>query len=544
MVAFAQDLRITSTVDRTRLRIGENLVFTLRVQGGNLAVTQPALPPLDGFKSVGTYQTLETQGESRALVFHYLLTPVKTGRLQVPDLSLRIGSQVHVVRGFLVEVETSVASGFRPVEVRAPSTAPSAQDISFLGALSSDTAYVGQPVLYTLRLHTRRSIRALEMAKTPDFAGFRKVDDPSATGSPTRQTNIDGRIYLDVIVVRATLFPLQAGTLEVDPYTAQLRLESGGPGGTVTLKGGGATLRVLPLPPAPPSFTGAVGTFTMRVTTSPPARAEVGEPFSLALRIEGSGFLPEQPLVWPSSPLFSPYATTTEDTSGFAGGVYRIRRTVKASFLPKVTGDALLPYATLVYFDPFAKRYYYYEAGGARISVGGGGKAGSPEVRVAPLIENPTPGPLPAKPLPRGAFWVLLAVPFLLNALLALCLWSYRSLLASPEARRTRALQALARKSLRRAKRNLDVRKERAFHAHLSRALTAALDLRAGRPTGGLSRDQLREVLGGGAAGKGFGEDAAALVELLEQSRYAPERSTRTEMEERFRLVERWVRGK
>jgi hypothetical protein len=530
-------------VDRTRLRIGENLVFTLRVQGGNLAVTQPALPPLDGFKSVGTYQTLEGQGESRALVFHYLLTPTKTGRLHVPDLSLRIGSQVHVARGFAVEVETSVTSGFKPVQVQAPAVAPSSQDISFVGTLSTQTAYVGQPVLYTLRLHTRRSIRALEMVKTPDFAGFRKVDDPKATGSPTRQTTVDGRIYLDVIVVRATLFPLQAGALQVAPYTALLRLEAGGPGGKVTLKGGGAALRVLPLPPAPDAFTGAVGSFTMKVTSPPPARTEVGQPFSLTLHIEGSGFLPEQPLVWPSSPLFSPYATATEDTSGFSGGVYRTRRTVKASFLPKVTGDALLPYATLVYFDPSARRYYYYEAGGAHISVGGGGKAGGPEVRLAPLVEAPAPGPLPSEPLPREAFWTLLAVPFLLNALLALCLWSYRSLLAPPEARRARALASAARRSLRRARRNLDVRKEKAFHEHLSRALTAALDLRAGRPTGGLSREQLRDALAGAGPGGGA-EYAAALVEALERARYAPERVTRAEMDERLKAVETWVRGR
>jgi len=528
-------------VDRTHLRIGENLVFTLRIQGANLAVTQPALPPLEGFKSVGTYQTLEGSGAGRALVFHYLLTPTRTGHIEVPVLTLRIGGQTREVKGFSVDVETSVTSAFKPVEVRAPPAFPSAQDISFVGSLSSATAYVGQPILYTLHLLTRRSIRALEMVKTPDFAGFRKVDDPQATGSPTHQVTIDGRVYLDAIVIRATLFPLQAGSLDVNPFTAQLKLEPAGAGGIYTLTGGKASLSVQPLPPAPPNYTGAVGSFSMKVTLPPPALAEVGEPFSLSLLIEGFGFLPEQPLVWPASPLFSPYATATEDTSGFEGGAYRTRRLVKASFLPKVTGDATLPSATLVYFDPSDRRYYFYNLGGARIDVGGGGKPGGPEVRLAPIMDNPAPGPFPRKPMPRDTFWLLLAVPFLANLALGLALWAYRSFLVAPEVKRARALSHRARKSLRRAKRNLDVRKEQAFHEHLAQALTAALDLKTGRSTGGLSRELLGEALAGAGLAPNLLSGAVSLSEEIERARYAPGRPTKKDLSERYDAVTRWV---
>ena len=540
--ALAQDLKVSASVDRTHLRIGENLVFTLRIQANDLAVTQPALPPLDGFKSVGTYQTLEASGAGRTLVFHYLLTPTRTGHIEVPALALRIGGQARELKGFSVDVETSVTSGFKPVEVRAPPAFPSAQDISFVGSLSSASAYVGQPVLYTLHLFTRRSIRALEMVKTPDFAGFRKVDDPQATGSPTHQVTMDGRVYLDAIVIRATLFPLQAGSLNVDPFTAQLKLEPAGAGGTYTLTGGKASLDVQPLPPAPPSYTGAVGSFSMKVTLPAPAKAEVGEPFSLSLLIEGFGFLPEQPLVWPDSPLFSPYATAIEDTSGFQGGAYRTRRLVKASFLPKVTGEAALPSATLVYFDPSARRYYFYELGGARIDVGGGGKPGGPEVRLAPIIESPSPGPFPRKPMPRDTFWLFLALPFLANLVLGLSLWAYRAFLVAPEVKRARALAYRARKSLRRARRNLDVRREQVFHEHLAQALTAALDLRVGRPTGGLSREQLAEALDEAGWSQNALAGAVSLSEEIERARYAPGRPTKKDLRQRYDAVAKWVR--
>ena len=94
---LAQDLRITSRADRTRLRIGENLTYTLVIAGAGAALPQPALPPLSGFKGVGQYMTPEPGGSG--LAYHYLLTPLQAGRLEVPDFDLRIAGQTYTVRG-------------------------------------------------------------------------------------------------------------------------------------------------------------------------------------------------------------------------------------------------------------------------------------------------------------------------------------------------------------------------------------------------------------------------------------------------------------
>ena len=540
----AQDLRVTSRVDRTRLRIGENLVYTLIISGAGTALPQPGLPPVSGFKSVGQYMTPEPGGSG--LAYHYLLTPTQAGHLEVSDFSLRIAGQTYPVKGFSADVETG-AAGARPAPQRVPTPQPSAptgQDLLLLGSFSANRIYQGQPVIYTLHLYTRRSVRGLEMVKSPDFAGFQRVEDPDATKSPTRQTTRDGRVYLDVVVRRAALFPVQAGRLQVEPFTADLRLESSGASGPAQARvtGGQATLDVLPLPTPPPGFRGAVGSFTLAPLTPVPARVDMGQPFTVALRIEGAGFLPAEPMEGQTTPFFAPYPATSEDESGFAGAAYRTRRTLRVPVLPKVAGEAVLPPLRFVFFDPATKADRQLEAGGGQILVSGSGSASRPEVRLAPVIRELRPGKIPEAPWPGKSFWPLLLAPFLANLLLAAGLTLTRVFLVAPEKRRARALARQARRALRHAHRSLDVRRAETFHDALSQALAAALDLRTGRTTGGLSREQLGTALSEAELSTETISDLLDLREELETARYAPERPTRQDLKSRYDAVTRLVK--
>ncbi len=539
-----QDLRVTARTDRARLRIGENLVYTLIISGAGSAIPQPALPPLRGFKGVGQYVTPEVTASGSALAYHYLLTPTEAGRLEVPDFSIRIAGRTFTVPGFTAEVETSpgarAAPGGRPGAPPAEPAVPAGgTDLILAGSLSTPKVYQGQPVIYTLHLLTRRSVRGLDIVRTPDFSGFQKVEDPDSTKGPTRQTTRDGRVYLDVVVKRVALFPLRAGQLEVTPFTAELRLEPSGIGGParVSVSGGAAALEVVPLPPSPAGFKGAVGTFQLAADAPPPSRADMGQPFLLALRIEGAGFLPEDPLDTQASPFFSPYPVTVEDSSGFSGGAYKTRRTIRLPMLPKMTGDAILPPVRLVFFDPALKSYKTLEAGGGKILVTGAAAASQTDVSLAPLVRDPRPGPQPIDPMAPGLFWALLALPFALNGLLAAGLALYGAFFMAPEKTRARSLARQARRGLGQARRNLDVRKADAFHEALSRAMTASLDLIAGRATGGLSRDQLAEALAETGMQR---ERIGGILDLrdgLETARYAPERPTRQDLQERFEAV-------
>ena len=539
---LGQELKVNASIDRTHLRLGENLVFTLRIEAPNLAIPQPALPPIPGFQSVGKYQTIQKTGTGRALAFHYLLTPTESGRLTVPAFTLRIGDQTMTVPGFTADVETSAPP------VVSPKPVPSAlgDEIFLAATLSPDKAFTGQPVTYTLHLFTRRSVRGLDVVKTPDFKGFRKVEDPAATKSPTRQVNRDGRLFLDAVVIRAILFPLQPGRLEIGPYSTELKLEPDGHGGPlrVTVVGGQIGLDVSALPQAPADFKGAVGSFNLSVTKLAPSKADLGQPFQWAILVEGSGFLPEDPIVWPSTPFFGAYPATTEDTSGFSRGEYEVHRLVTMPMLPKLAGDAELPPARLVYFDPSSKSYKTLEAGGARLTVVGGDVNPQVNVTLAPLVQAPKPRSGSSAPLSEGLFISLLLLPFLANLALAGGLWIYRAFLLAPEKARLRALRRQAARMLSKAHRHMDVRRADEFHGELLRALIAALDIRTGRSTGGLTRGQLETVLSESGLESGQIHQALELMDLLESARYAPDRPTRQDLQRRFRAVAAWAEGR
>jgi hypothetical protein len=539
----AQSLEITSSADRRSLRVGESLVFTLRLKGPGSAIVQPPLPPIDGLKLQGQYQTVETSPDGgRIFAYHYLFSPTRSGHIVVPDLSLRIGGQTRTAPGFEVEVEQQAeAQPPRPVPV-APAAPPPASEVYLSGELSAPRAYVGQPVTYTLHLITHASVRNFEITRRPDFQGFRKVEAPEQTPPRSRPFSKGGLTFLDVTVLRYTLFPIEQGALKIDPFEAVLRVESREAAGrvvTAKISGGQAELQTISLPSAPPGFCGAVGSFTLKLESGPPQQAAVGQPFTLGYRVEGSGFLPDNPVRWSDTPFFATYPATSDDQSAFMNGAFVVKRVLSLSLLPKLQGDAVLPKATLTYFDPGLGRYQTAEVGGARLLVRGTGLAGGQELALAPLIAEPRPSP-PRKPiLGLNAFLLLLAFPFLASALLAAWLWLYRTRLASPERIKARALMRAARHHLRMARKNLDVRRSQAFHAEAIQALYAALNLMTGRPAAGLTRAALSEAFAEAGLSKDRSADILAILDQLEAAEFAGDTVTKRELAARYEAVRR-----
>jgi len=541
-----QELQVTASVNRKSLRVGESLVLTLTLKGPGSAVPQPPLPPLTDFKLSGQYQTVEGAGADRAFAYHYMLSPTRAGRLEVPELSLRIGGETRTVPGFAVDVETAPASAAPPPalpESLSPPVDPGG-DLVLVGELSSPRAYLGQPVTYTLHLVTRLSVRNFEITRRPDFQGFRKVEVPQPGRPPTRQSVRGGVTFLDVTILRFTLFPIEDGTLRIAPFEALLRVESReviGKVATVKLAGGAAALTTEALPSPPPGFSGAVGSFTLALAGAAPSAASLGQPFDLDYRVEGTGFLPDNPLRWAETPFFTVYPATARDESAFGEGAFRVRRSVRLSLLPRLAGDAALPKAALVFFDPSARAYRTQETGGGRVEIRGSGAAGEASLSLAPLVDSPRPSPRRAPPRPGPGYLVLLLAPFAASGLLALGLQVYRTRFASPEKMRERALVHEAHHQLHQARRHLDVRHSAACHGFLLRALHAGFDLKTGRPTAGMPRPALREVLrDSGMTEEEIGRWMAEL-DVMEAAEFAGEPATKRELQARLDAVRRFV---
>ncbi len=541
---LAQSLEISASADKRSMRIGESLVFTLRLKGPGSAISQPPLPPIDGLKLQGQYQTVETAPDGgRVFAYHYLFSPTRPGHIVVPDLSLRIGGQTRSVAGFAVDVEQGAAQAERTLPM-APAAPPPSGELYLNGELSAPKAYVGQPVTYTLHLVTHSSVRNFEITKRPDFQGFRKVEAPEQTPPRSRPFSRDGLTFLDVTVLRYTLFPIEQGSLTITPFEALLRVESRDSGGrvvTTRISGGKAELQTIALPPAPAGFSGAVGSFTLKMQNGVPQQASVGQPFTLDYGVTGSGFLPDNPLRWQDTPFFTSYPATSRDQSSFMNGVFMVNRTLSLSLLPKLQGDAVLPGAQLVYFDPALGKYQTSEVTGQKLMVRGTGTSGGPSLALAPLISDPRSSKPPRGLFSKGSFFLLLGLPFLASVLLASWLWLYRTKLASPERIAARAQYRKARHHLRMSRKNLDVRHAQAFHSEAIQALYAGLNLMTRRSSAGLTRGSLVEALTEVGVSKERCSDIISLLDQLESAEFAGDVATKKDLSERYETVRRLV---
>lgn len=537
-----QGVQVSSSVNKQALRVGDNLTFTLRVEGTG-PVPQPALPPLEGLKAAGQYQTVENSPAGKVLLFHYLLSPTRAGRIAVPSLQISVGGQARSIPGFTVDVETAPPQPVGPLS--APGRPLRSDDFVLLGEVSTSKATVGQGVLYTLHLLSKPTVRRLAITASPDFGGFQRVEDTRAAASSARQRRYGAGTYLDQTLKRYILYPLQPGELSVGDFQVTLTVEVGEYAPRVQevpLKGGGASLSVDAPPQPPEGFAGCVGAFTFTTDPPPPGPFGAGQPLSLVYRIEGEGFLPQDPVRWPDTPLFQRYPPSVVDGSGFEGGVYKVRRTLTVAYLPKVAGAASLPPARMVVFQPGDRKYRVLEAGALSLSVTaptGGIKA--QDAALAPLVPLPRPAPPPSRPLSARRFWTLLLAPFLGS----LALWSglllWERFLADPEKARRRRLVRTVAREMARARRTTDTRKHESFHLHLHRALAAHLELALGRSAEGLTRPQMREALEEAGWEAESAKRVAELLEDLEEARYAPGQPVLKDLQDRYGAAARVV---
>lgn len=239
--------------------------------------------------------------------------------------------------------------------------------------LSRSTVYKGEPILASLTLYTRASIAGLEDAKLPSFNGFWSQELPTEEYQPQRQT-LNGKVYDSQVIKEYLLYPQQAGEITIEPTTltavAQIVMRNNnnydpffGGGAEIynvkrKLSTGNITINVKELPAdAPASFTGAVGSFTMK-TTLPPAELQANSAANYNVEIAGEGnltFLQQPKLELPSS--FELYnVRSTESIRTSTSGTRGYRR-FEYPFIARAEGEYDIKPIEFTYFSPEKESY-------------------------------------------------------------------------------------------------------------------------------------------------------------------------------------------
>jgi BatD DUF11 like domain len=466
---------ISASLSETVTDLDHPVQLEIKIQ--NARITRPPTILANGlsinFAGTSSRTQILNFQATTIITFTYIVTPTKEGVYEIPAVEVSAGGKTYRTSALALKVirDNSNNAG-----------RPAASDKPYFAELvvPKESAYVGEQIPIELRFYFNQRIQyqPYPQGQYPiiDGEGFvtKKYPEPSE-----KQFELNGRPY-HVVVYKTALTGVKPGKLELQSATQSFLISSpfgsrSAPGfvdpfedyqqQVIDVKTNGASIDIKALPTInrPPSFSGAVGDFTL-ATSAQPAKTKTGDPVGMKVEIKGLGNFDrmEQPTLtnadgWRT---YQP-STATEalDELGLSA--------VKTFNYPLVAEKPgiNLPTVEFSYFDPNAEKYVTLKSAPIAIEVDGErlpdfstppvATGASPEPQSKPrtipdVLDIQTRQPTPASFLPlvaRPAFWIAQAIPAATLLLLCSGLWFRNARKASlPNRTLNRERRALRKK--------------------------------------------------------------------------------------------------
>jgi len=497
--ARADSPSVTAVLSNSEATVGETVELQIKVTGPGDA-RPPEEISIDGLeiRSTGTSRQFEIHNFSTnsSVTYNYTILPLRAGRFTIPPQTVRAGGKI--LRTPELALNVADAAG-QPQPGRRPgrsaqgtqSQSTSARDLVFAELIvPKKTAYVGEIVPVQIRMGFDARVHP-RLTEPPDITGQGFTAQKLQQSSQNLET-INGRPF-EVVTFKTAIAAARAGKFEIGPVKAKAQVvvprrrnaprsrspfdlfdlddpfsdpffsnpfAQFGERRDIQITSDPVSLEVKPLPPnAPPSFSGAIGSFTM-ATDAKPKSVQVGDPITVTTTISGRGNfdrvnapLLEDDRGWHKYPPSSKFKQ--DDEVGISG-----TKTFEMVVSPNENKQSL-PVLAFSYFDPAKEQYVTLHSEQTAITVQGG--AAAPAVAAqspaaaargsAPVLNSSKPQDIlyqltePSRAVAsfeplytRRAFWVAQSLP--LAALFVFAGWKIRRRrLDDREARRIGVLQ-------------------------------------------------------------------------------------------------------
>src|SRR5881409_3750954 len=562
---FADAPSVTAVLSNSQATVGETVELQIKVTGPGDA-RPPEEISIDGLEihSTGTSRQFEIHNFSTnsSVTYNYTILPLRAGRFTIPPQTVRAGGKI--LRTPELALNVADAPG-QPTTTRpgrsTQNQSTNAGDLIFAELIvPKKTAYVGEIVPVQIRMGFDARVHP-RLTEPPDITGQGFTAQKLQQSSQNLET-INGRPF-EVVTFKTAIAAARAGKFQIGPVKAKAQVvvprrrnaphsrspfdlfdqddpfsdpffsnpfSQFGERRDIQISSEPVALEVKPLPPnAPPSFSGAIGSFTM-ANDAKPKSVQVGDPITVTTTISGRGNFDRvnAPVVeeehgWHKYPPSSKFKQ--DDEVGISG-----TKTFETVFSPNEKKQTV-PLMAFSYFDPVKEQYVTLRSDPIAIAVQGGAvasgsptgiPAGSPPP-AAPkafgaatpvekpqdilyqLTERPNAAQSFAAIYARGQFWAAQLIPLL--GLIGFISWRIRQArIDNREARRIAALQHEAAELMRKLHRSDASPRE--YYAEASRVVRvkAALarnvdpntvDLETAADTFGLngdSRERLRRL--------------------------------------------------
>lgn len=354
---------VRAFVDRTQATIDDTIYLTAISNGKG----EVDISPIRDFQVLyrGTTNSVEiVNGQpSQQTAYHYALTPLRQGHLLIPSLVITVGAGKNKTSEIIVNISNT------------PQEKDIDHDVYAVAEISEGKPYVGQPIIYTIKLFSAVKIANATLSSEPAFKGFiaKKINDIKSSN-----TSVNGRVY-NIDRAAYILIPATAGLKVIEPAVLTCDILQGRQGSGKDLFAafwGGSlpgreqgkprtfrttqqnvAVRNLPSDPLGGRFSGLVGNFTLEGILE---RAEInaGDSTTLSITLKGNGNIidasaPEINL--PTSIKVyqeNPQENIQVGPDGYSGG-----KEFRFALVPITEGRYSIGPVSLRYFDPVSHAY-------------------------------------------------------------------------------------------------------------------------------------------------------------------------------------------
>jgi hypothetical protein len=546
---FAQ-VKFEAKVSKNKLGVNERLRidFEMNKDGDNFVP-----PSFEGFDVVGGPNTSVSNSwfngkRSYKKTYSYFLSPQKRGTFTIKQAKIEIEGEIY--KTFPVTITVTAA-------VDKPNGPPDASDIAsekihLVAEVSKTNPYLNEAitVVYKLYVSPETGVSNWREKDNPRYNDFWS-QNIEIKGLNIQNGKYKGEDYRYVVLRKTVLYPQKSGELKIEPLVLDITVEVPTNRTDIfgralmtkvpqTVTAGSRTINVKPLPEKgkPADFKGAVGDFSLEVTTS---KTELNATESLQAKVEVSGKgnlkLFELPkLTTPSSlEVFEPEHKENVRTSitGMQGNI-----SDTYTIVPQYKGKYPIPSVSFSYFDLSTETYKRISSDEIVIDVLEGPTAAlnSNEPKTPSALKQPINTTTNTFAFIKTSttlkerftkaffksqlFWALLLLPFFTIPLAVLFRKRKEKLDADVVGNRIRKADKLAKKYLSKAKKNLN--QKEAFYVALEKALHNYLKAKLNIETSDFNKEKISQLLSDRGAEESAVSAFMSILENCELARYTP----------------------
>lgn len=387
LLAQTPALTVTAELDRPRVAVGEEIVYTLKAVGRSTAPFRVDLSALDGLALVDRRERTDvvvgTRESTRAYTLTLRLRAEQVGTWEIGPIRVEHADASAFSPAVVVNVVNATGAGAPGLDPdllalipRVPQ--PREGTPSVYVVMSGAAVYAGDQVNVLTAAWLPRGLR-LRLRQSPSLTppalpGVWSTPRAAVPGAVASRL-VEGESY-DLYVGFQTVYPLNPGSVPVPPARLTWMQPSGrqyfSEERRLSVESPAATLEIRPAPGLgrPPGFDGPVArdmTITYRLGAG---SARAGTALSVELVVTGAGNLP----LWPTPVVPWPvgarvYEEGTESGPRMSGLRLGGSKAFRFAVVPDSAGSLALPTLEYPYFDPGDGTYKTARAPGIRVPV-------------------------------------------------------------------------------------------------------------------------------------------------------------------------------